>query len=91
MGTKSHTVDGTIERGTATQRHIARAIDVSDGAHVVVSYSSGRIDVAIENIEGLKTILRLVDEHDATIEPDMEESGCEYSGTGRAAMGIVLE
>lgn len=68
MSQKTHTVGGTIERGPASQRHFARAIDADvDDASTVVSHSDGTVVVAAED-GSIRPVLDLAQEWGGDVE-----------------------
>lgn len=90
MGTKTHLPDGSIERGSAVQRHLARTLEATDGVHVVVSYSMGDITVSAGSVEAVARVLELADEYDCTVSGDLPDKGHIYPGTGRVSLLLEL-
>lgn len=90
MGTKAYLPDGSIERGSAVQRHLARELESTDDVHIVVSYSSGGITLAAGTVEAVARVLELADEYDAEVSGDLPDSGHIYPGTGRVSLLVEL-
>jgi hypothetical protein len=69
---ETKTARGSIERGNAINRHVARTIDNDiDGASVVCSFSSDRINVAVEDGSVIETLEALAEYNvDIEIEND---------------------
>lgn len=88
MQSKTKTAGGRIERGSANQRHLARAIDGADGAHVVASLGTtrrGKVLVGVTEISGLQAVRDAVDEYGGEI-----EMLGNYSETGHGEIDVYF-